>query len=169
MSLSSGSYGSDGVAERRAQRVLNEKVGDRLPERRGLVAEAEVAPADVREPQEGPGGEMSGSVEASRRHGRFDLRWPRRRVRRAADRPAALTSLEDVPDGLDWDAFSTRCFPGRGRHDLEAISAYDAYTHGRRPRSRRPLSRRRSIALNETIRPRGPRSSLAEPQRAWRS
>jgi hypothetical protein len=24
--------------------VLNEKVGDRLPERRGLVAEAEVAP-----------------------------------------------------------------------------------------------------------------------------
>jgi hypothetical protein len=35
MSLSSGSYGSDGIAERRAQRVLNEKVGDRLPERRG--------------------------------------------------------------------------------------------------------------------------------------
>jgi hypothetical protein len=34
MSLSSGSYESDGVAERRAQRVLNEKVGDRLPERR---------------------------------------------------------------------------------------------------------------------------------------
>jgi hypothetical protein len=70
---------------------------------------------------------MSGSVEASRRHRRFDLRWPRRRVRGAADRPAVLTSLEDVPDGLDWDAFSTRCFPGRGRHDLEAISAYDAY------------------------------------------
>jgi hypothetical protein len=34
MSLSSGSNESDGVAERRAQRVLNEKVGDRLPERR---------------------------------------------------------------------------------------------------------------------------------------
>jgi hypothetical protein len=34
MSLSSGSYESDGVAARRAQRVLNEKVGDRLPERR---------------------------------------------------------------------------------------------------------------------------------------
>jgi hypothetical protein len=33
MSPSSGSYESDGVAERRAQRVLNE-VGDRLPERR---------------------------------------------------------------------------------------------------------------------------------------
>jgi hypothetical protein len=33
MSPSSGSYGSDGVAERRAQRVLNEKVGDRLVQR----------------------------------------------------------------------------------------------------------------------------------------
>ena len=31
----SGSYESDAVAERDAQRVLNEKVGERLPERRG--------------------------------------------------------------------------------------------------------------------------------------
>jgi len=36
MSPSTGSYQSDGVAERRAQRVLNEKVGDRLPERTWL-------------------------------------------------------------------------------------------------------------------------------------
>jgi len=34
MSPRSGSYESDAVAERGAQRVLNEKVGDRLPERR---------------------------------------------------------------------------------------------------------------------------------------
>jgi hypothetical protein len=34
MSPSSGSYGSDGVAEREAQRVLNERVGDRLLPRR---------------------------------------------------------------------------------------------------------------------------------------
>jgi hypothetical protein len=33
MSPTSGTYESDGVAERRAQRVLNEKVGDRLVER----------------------------------------------------------------------------------------------------------------------------------------
>jgi hypothetical protein len=33
MSASSGSYESDGVAERRAQRELNEKVGDRLVQR----------------------------------------------------------------------------------------------------------------------------------------
>lgn len=37
MSPSSGSYASDGLAERRAQRVLNEKVGDRLPERRSWL------------------------------------------------------------------------------------------------------------------------------------
>lgn len=36
MSPSSGSYESDAVAERRVQRVLNEKVGDRLPERSWL-------------------------------------------------------------------------------------------------------------------------------------
>ena len=34
MSPRTGSYESDAVAERQAQRVLNEKVGDRLPERR---------------------------------------------------------------------------------------------------------------------------------------
>jgi hypothetical protein len=33
MSPSSGSYESDGVAQRRAQRELNEKVGDRLMRR----------------------------------------------------------------------------------------------------------------------------------------
>lgn len=31
-----GSHESDAVAERRAQRVLNEKVGDRLPDRSWL-------------------------------------------------------------------------------------------------------------------------------------
>jgi hypothetical protein len=74
---------------------------------------------------------MSGSVDPSRRHGRFDLRWPARPLRGAADwRAPAPVGLGDVPDGLDWEAFSTRYFPGRRRHDLEAISAYDAYTHG---------------------------------------
>jgi hypothetical protein len=96
----------------------------------------------VREPQEDTGGGVSGGVEASRRHGLFDLRWPKRPLRLDADRPVpALPGFEDVPEGLDWDAFSTRCFPGRRRHDLKAISAYNVYTHGRR------------------------RSGLAEPQR----
>ncbi len=32
---------------------------------------------------------------------------------------------------LDWDAFSARYFPGRKRHDLEAIAAYRAHKQGR--------------------------------------
>lgn len=114
-----------------------------------------MVPPDVRESQEGTGGGVSGRVEMSRRHGPFDLRLPKRRLRVVADRPApALAGLEEVPDGLDWDAFSTRYFPGRRRHDPEAISAYGAYTHGRRRRRhRRPPPGRRSIGLNETIRP----------------
>jgi len=36
-----------------------------------------------------------------------------------------MPGLEDVPDGLDWEAFSSRYFPGRDRHNLEAVSAYD--------------------------------------------
>jgi hypothetical protein len=93
---------------------------------------------------------MSASVEASRRHGRFDLRWPRRPLRGASDWPApVLVDLCDAPDGLDWNAFSTRYFPGRRRHDLEAISAYDAYTHGRQwRRGSRPKRRRRSIVVH---------------------
>jgi CspA family cold shock protein len=31
------------------------------------------------------------------------------------------------PVGLDWSAFSARFFPGRRRHDLEALKAYEAY------------------------------------------
>jgi hypothetical protein len=77
----------------------------------------------------------------------------------------ALPSLEDVLDGLDWDAFSIRNFPGRGRHDLQVISAYDAYTHARRRRRRRPPPRRLSIGLNQTIAHGRRRNGLAEPQR----
>jgi hypothetical protein len=43
-------------------------------------------------------------------------------------RPAAGT----LPDGLDWAAFSTRYFPGRRRHDFEAVKAYEAYGNGSR-------------------------------------
>jgi hypothetical protein len=30
-------------------------------------------------------------------------------------------------DGLDWQSFSSAYFPGRRRHDLEALIAYGAY------------------------------------------
>ena len=34
---------------------------------------------------------------------------------------------ENAPAGLDWQAFSATYFPGRHRHDLEAITSYGAY------------------------------------------
>ena len=40
---------------------------------------------------------------------------------------SALVSSAHVPHGLDWQAFSTTCFPGRRRHDLEALTAHGAY------------------------------------------
>jgi hypothetical protein len=38
--------------------------------------------------------------------------------------PAGLAQL---PPGLDWQAFSDRCFPRGKRHDLNAVVAYFAY------------------------------------------
>ena len=40
--------------------------------------------------------------------------------------PAAARSAH-LPDGLDWQRFSAASFPGRRRHDLEALIAYGAY------------------------------------------
>jgi hypothetical protein len=37
------------------------------------------------------------------------------------------TRIEELPDGLDWQAFSVWCFPNGKRHDLEAVAAYVAY------------------------------------------
>ena len=36
-----------------------------------------------------------------------------------------------VGEKLDWDAFSARYFPGRRRHDLDAVAGYGAYRQGR--------------------------------------
>jgi hypothetical protein len=35
-----------------------------------------------------------------------------------------------IGEMLDWDAFSARYFPGRSRHDLDAVAAYGAYRKG---------------------------------------
>jgi hypothetical protein len=70
-------------------------------------------------------------VEASRKHGSFDMRWPSAGTNSfGTPREAApLRAAEDA--ALDWDAFSTRYFPERRRHDLEAITAYATYKQGR--------------------------------------
>ena len=44
---------------------------------------------------------------------------------------SAVPSSADAPDGLDWQAFSVTYFPGRRRHDLEALTAYGAYRRSR--------------------------------------
>ena len=36
-----------------------------------------------------------------------------------------------IGETLAWDAFAARYFPGRRRHDLEAIASYGAYKKGR--------------------------------------
>jgi hypothetical protein len=110
-----------------------------------------VAPPDIRRPQKGTGGGVSSRIEASRKHGPFDSRWPKRRLRVTSDwGVTAAVGLEAVPDGLDWVAFSRRYFPGRRRHDLEAISAYHEYQDGRPRESRRPEGRR-AIGLVEPV------------------
>jgi len=44
---------------------------------------------------------------------------------------APVLSAPRVDENLDWDAFSARYFPGRRRHDLDALVAYGAYKQGR--------------------------------------
>ena len=39
-----------------------------------------------------------------------------------------VDGCEKPPAGLDWYAFLSRYFPGRRRHDLEALKAYEAYS-----------------------------------------
>ena len=85
-------------------------------------------------------------IESSRRHGQFDSRWhtessrpPSALVPVAEDGDPSIQNWEneggrysttnkaDAPAGLNWYAFSGRYFPGRRRHDLEALTAYEAY------------------------------------------
>jgi hypothetical protein len=95
-------------------------------------------------------------IESSRRHGHFDPRW---RTNSLSARPGAIPAARDscpsiesweneggrysttheiAPlSGLEWHAFSSRYFPERRRHDLQALKAYDAYRH--RSQARGPL------------------------------
>ena len=71
-------------------------------------------------------------VEASRRHGPFDARRPSP----PRDSSAAVPTVPplraaEAAEALDWEAFSNRYFPGRRRHDMEALTAYATYKQGR--------------------------------------
>jgi hypothetical protein len=55
-----------------------------------------------------------------------------------------------VAEVLDWDAFSTRYFPWRRRHDLEVLSSYAAYKDDREWRQ---SPARLTLVPNESARP----------------
>ena len=64
--------------------------------------------------------------------------------------PTLILAADRVANVLDWDAFATRYFPWRRRHDLEVLSAYAAYKNGREWR----LSPARlTLVPNERARP----------------
>ena len=71
-------------------------------------------------------------VEASRKRGPFDTRWPSARKDSAGAVPTVppLRAAE-AAEALDWEAFSNRYFPGRRRHNMEALAAYATYKQGR--------------------------------------
>ncbi len=76
--------------------------------------------------------EVKQVVEASRKHGPFDTRWPSARKDSAgAVSTAPPLRAEEAAEALEWEAFSNRYFPGRRRHDMEALTAYATYTQGR--------------------------------------
>ena len=50
---------------------------------------------------------------------------------RVAKVASAVASSADVPDRLDWQTFCAAYFPGRRRHDFEALTAYGAYRRSR--------------------------------------
>jgi hypothetical protein len=88
-------------------------------------------------------------VEASRKHGPFDQRWPCVRTDDSrALSTAPLLSATEAAAALDWQAFSARYFPERRRHDSEARSAYTAYRQGRQWRT--PPARLRLVPSEHT-------------------
>ena len=70
-------------------------------------------------------------MEASRKHGPFDTRWPCVHIESSGAVQTVSPHAAEGPEALDWDAFSARHFGERDRHDSEARSAYAAYTQGR--------------------------------------
>jgi hypothetical protein len=69
-------------------------------------------------------------VEAARKHGSFDIRWPSARRNSLGAVSTAPLRAAEAAEPLDWEVFSDRFFPGRRRHNMEALTAYAAYTQG---------------------------------------
>jgi hypothetical protein len=50
-----------------------------------------------------------------------------RPVEAKAPSAARVAGVDEAPAGLSWTAFGERYFPGRGRHDLEVLTAFAKY------------------------------------------
>jgi hypothetical protein len=88
-------------------------------------------------------------VEAPRKHGPFDTRWPyARKDNSRALSTAPRLNVAQAAEALDWKAFSAHYFPERRRHNFEALSAYAAYTEGREWRT--PATRLRLVPSEPT-------------------
>ena len=70
-------------------------------------------------------------MEASRKHGPFDMRWLCTRKDSSALSTAPLLNATQVAEELDRQAFSARYFPQRSRHESEGRSVPAAYRLGR--------------------------------------
>ena len=62
---------------------------------------------------------------------------------------ANVSSSDELPAGLDWQAFSARYFPGRYRHDLEALIAYGSYRRLPRVAKAKSLESSRDPVVSE--------------------
>jgi hypothetical protein len=104
-------------------------------------------------------------VEASRKHGPFDTRWPcLRKDSSGAMSTAPPLRAEEAAEALDWNAFSNRYFPERRRHESEARSAYLAYSQGREWRT---TPARLSLVPGESASPSSGNQKKQEPDAYW--
>jgi hypothetical protein len=62
------------------------------------------------------------SIEQSRKHGAFDSRYPLIGHKTA---PASLWRPGE--ERLAWQGFLARFYPRSGRHDFDALAAYESY------------------------------------------
>jgi len=67
----------------------------------------------------------TGSFEPARRRGALDPRFPRHPLQAAG----VPTAIENVNGRLNWSAFLAGFFPDRGRHDLEALRAFESHVN----------------------------------------
>jgi hypothetical protein len=87
---------------------------------------------------------------------------PLSRTALANELPAA-----GIGEKLDWDAFSALYFPGRRRHDLDAVAAYGAYMQGHdwRQSESRTTPPRLTLVPNEPVAALEPESDGAAVER----